>query len=150
MENYEYGYNEGVLALFGVGYTLLSLGLYVLMVIGLWKLFEKAGKPGWAAIIPIYNTIIIAEIVGKPGWWGVLVFIPCGVNIVFGIWLTNLLMKSFGKDVIYTVLAIFFPFIVFPLLGFSDARYVGPSAAEAQNRPFDREYKSPLDDQSQQ
>ncbi|WP_036600756.1 DUF5684 domain-containing protein [Olivibacter sitiensis] len=149
MENYEYGYyDEGMWALFGTGYMLFSLALYVLMAIGLWKLFEKAGKPGWAALVPVYNFIVVAEIVGKPAWWGVLVYIPCCVNFIFGIWLLNLLMKSFGKDTVYTVLAVFFPYIVLPLLGFSDAKYLGPSAKEAQNNPFDREYKNPFDDQN--
>lgn len=145
----EYYYEENpYAALFGLGYGLFSLGLYILIAIGLWKLFEKAGKPGWAAIVPIYNTIVLAEIVGKPGWWGLLVWIPCCFNFIFWVWLLNLLMKSFGKDIVYTILAAFFPYVVLPLLGFSDAKYLGPSAAEAKKNPFDREYKNPFDDQN--
>lgn len=130
MDNY--GSYEGVGAGIGIGAFLFYLAIYVLAVAGLWKMFEKAGKPGWAAIIPIYNMIVIAEIVGKPAWWGVVAaLVPC-VNIVFAIWLLNLLMKSFGKEVpLWTILAFLFGIVVFPILGFGDAKYIGPTAAEA-------------------
>jgi ABC-type sulfate transport system permease subunit len=113
---------------------LIYLAIYVLMVVGLWKVFEKAGKPGWAAIIPIYNTIIMIEIVGKPTIWVLWCLIPC-VNIVFGIWLINLMSKSYGEGEGFTVGLILLPFIFWPILGFGSSRYIGPSAAEAQN-PF--------------
>jgi len=129
MENYS---NESMGIGFGIG-GLFYLAIIVIAIAGLWKMFEKAGKPGWAAIVPIYNAIVMAEIVGKPAWWGVLTIIPC-VGIVFGIWLLNLFMKSFGKDTLYTILALLFPFVIFPMLGFGDAKYIGPVASEAGGR----------------
>ncbi len=118
----------------GAGIGLLSMLLYlaiiVLAIAGMWKVFEKAGKPGWAAIVPIYNLIVLIEIVGKPTWWVVLLIIPC-VNYIALIWLTNLLSKSFGKSEGFTVGLILLPFVFYPVLGFGDAEYKGPSAAEA-------------------
>lgn len=125
----------------GAGMIIFYLAVIVLVYAGLWKIFVKAGKPGWAAIIPIYNLIILIEIVGKPTIWVLWLLIPC-VNIVFAVWLYNLLSKSFGKTEGYTVGMILLPFVFIPMLGFGDATYLGPSAAEAQqgfngqNNPF--------------
>jgi len=122
----------GAAAGIGLGAVFFSLLLVVVIYAGLWKIFEKAGKPGWAAIIPIYNLIVLLEIVGKPMIWILFLLIPC-VNIVFAIWLYNLLSKSFGKTEGYTVGMILLPIVFIPMLGFGDARYLGPSASEAQN-----------------
>lgn len=86
---------------------------------------SKAGKPGWAAIIPIYNLIVWLEIVGKPVWWIILLFIPL-VNFFVGLYLCHLTSRAYGKDIVMTLLLIFLPFIGFPILGFGDAKYVGP------------------------
>ena len=103
------------------------LAVIVLMIAAMWKIFEKAGKPGWAAIIPIYNIIILLEIVGKPIWWlFVILFVPV-VNIIFGIWMVNLLSKSFGKDEAFTIGLILLGIVFYPILGFGDAKYQGPA-----------------------
>jgi len=104
----------------------------VITIIGQWKVFAKAGKPGWACIIPIYNIIVMLEIVGKPLWWVILFFIPC-VNIIFGIWTLNLVSKSFGQSEGFTIGLLFLGFIFWPILGFGNYPYLGPSAAEARN-----------------
>ncbi|GGE69472.1 hypothetical protein EV200_11051 [Pedobacter psychrotolerans] len=126
---------SGVAAGIGMGMVILYLAIYALMIIGMWKIFEKAGKPGWAAIVPIYNMIILLEIIGKPMIWILWLLIPC-TTIIFGIWALNLMNKSFGKTEGFTVGMIFFPYIFIPILGFGDAKYLGPSAAEAQNGGF--------------
>lgn len=112
------------------------IGFFYLAIIGLliaatWRIYEKAGKAGWAAIVPFYNVIILLEIVGKPLWWIFLWFIP-GVNVVFAIWTTNLLSKSFGKDEAFTVGLVLLGIVFYPILGFGSAEYQGPSSAEAQ------------------
>ena len=89
------------------------------------KLFEKAGKPGWAAIVPIYNFIVLLEIIGKPVWWFILVLIPI-VNIIVLIMIWHQLSLSFGKDVLFTLGLIFLGFIFYPILAFGSAQYVGP------------------------
>lgn len=126
---------SGVAAGIGTGMVILYLAIIAVWVIGMWKVFEKAGKPGWAAIIPIYNFIILIEIVGKPMIWVLWLILPC-VNFVFIIWLYNLVSKSFGKSEGFTVGMVLFPYIFWPILGFGDAKYLGPSAAEAQNGGF--------------
>jgi len=122
--------HSGLIAGIGAFGVIFYLAILVLIYAGLWKMFVKAGKPGWAAIIPIYNILVMIEIVGKPTIWILWLLIPC-VNIVFGIWLLNLLMKSFGKSEAFTIGAIILPYVFFPLVGFSDSPYLGPSAAEA-------------------
>ena len=109
--------------------SIISLAVTVLVIIAGWRIFEKAGKPGWACIIPIYNVIVLLEIIGKPLWWIVLLLIPV-VNIIFAVIMVNLLSQSFGKGVGFTIGLLFLPFIFIPLLGFDDsARYVGPAGA---------------------
>ncbi|WP_207895971.1 DUF5684 domain-containing protein [Hymenobacter gummosus] len=108
-------------------FGLVYLAILVLVVAGMWKMFEKAGKPGWAAIIPIYNIIVMHEIVGRETWKIIWMFVPF-VNIYFLITLYVSLCKAYGKTGIGSYLAmIFFGFIYIPYLGFSsDVRYVGP------------------------
>ncbi len=120
-------------------FVLFILAIIILQIAGIWKTFEKAGKPGWAAIIPIYNYIVMAEISGKPSWWGVLLLIPI-VNIVFAIWLINVLVKSFGKDEGFTVGLILLPFVFWPILGFSkDIQYQGPFCAPHNNNTMNQQ-----------
>ncbi len=101
---------------------LVELVIVVLTIAGLWKVFAKAGKPGWAAIIPIYNLIVVLEIAGKPIWWILLFLIPC-VNLIMAILTYMSLAKNFGKSEAYGLGLAFLPFIFFPMLGFGDAKY---------------------------
>lgn len=131
-----------------IGATLIpTLIISVISLVGMWKIYEKAGKPGWAAIIPIYNIIVLLEIIGKPVWWIVLYLIPC-VNIIFGIWTINLLSKSFGQGVGFTIGIIFLSFIFLPLLGFGNFQYLGPAGAGfvGGGKPFDpsANYRDPF------
>ena len=91
-----------------------------------WKIFTKANKPGWACLIPIYSTLVLLEIIGKPWWWIFLFFIPI-VNLVFAIWMINLLSKSFGKDEAFTVGLLLIPIIFYPILGLGSSKYIGPA-----------------------
>jgi len=114
--------------LFGAGLFLglFYLGLILIYIIGVWKVYEKAYQPGWACLIPIYNIWVLLKIVGKPRWWILLLLIPL-VNIVIGILITHNLSKSFGKDVAYTLGLILLPVVFYPLLGLGDATYRGPA-----------------------
>jgi hypothetical protein len=105
--------------------------LALIMVICHWMIYSKAGKPGWAAIVPIYNIIVLLEIVGKPLWWLVLMLIPI-VNIVIFIMVLNQLSKSFGQGAGFTVGLLFVPIVFYPLLAFSkNIKYVGPGGIAA-------------------
>jgi hypothetical protein len=123
MENSDLA-SEGIFAVLGA-FVIVYLVILVLMVVSFWKIFEKAGKPGWAAIVPIYNLIVFLEIVNKPVWWLVLILIPI-VNIVILIMLTHRLSLSFGQGVGFTILLIFVGIIGYPVLAFGDYKYVGP------------------------
>lgn len=103
---------------------ILYIAVVVLIIAGGWKMFEKAGKPGWAFIVPIYNIIVLLEITGKPLWWIILMIIPV-VNIVVIIMVYHALSKSFGKDVGFTIGLLLLSFIFIPILGFGDAKYTG-------------------------
>ena len=97
----------------------------VFMIIAQWIIYTKAGKPGWAVIIPFYNIILLLEIVGKPWWWLFLLFIPF-VNIVIIIMMYHQLSLSFGKDSGFTVGLVLLGIIFFPILAFGNAKYIGP------------------------
>lgn len=110
--------------------TVLFLVIGVLMLVSEWKLYAMAGKPGWAAIVPIYNVIVMLQIVSRPVWWILLLFVPF-VNIVVGIIVLLDFAKAYGKSVGYGVLMLFFPVIMFPVLAFSkDTKYVGAASAQ--------------------
>jgi ABC-type sulfate transport system permease subunit len=94
----------------------------LLIVISLWKIFVKAGKPGWAAIVPIYNIIVLLEIAGKPLWWFILMLIPF-VNFIVLIIVVIQVAKNFGKGTGFAIGMIFLPFIFYPMLAFGDAKY---------------------------
>src|ERR1035437_3141723 len=126
MENYDAG-SVGLAAAIFSAIMIPFIIVYVAIVIGLWKTFEKAGKPGWAAIIPIYNYIVLLEIVGKPIWWIFLILFPC-TSFIFAIWTINLLSKSFGQSEGFTVGLVLLPYIFIPILGFGSYKYIGPSA----------------------
>ena len=106
----------------GIGIGICYLVIILLIVISLWKIFVKAGKPGWAAIVPIYNLIVLIEICCKPLWWFILLLIPF-VNIIVLIILYVELAKRFGKGVGFAIGLLILPFIFFPVLAFSDAKY---------------------------
>jgi hypothetical protein len=105
---------------------IIGLALMVLMIISNWKIYTKAGKPGWACLIPIYNIIVLLEIVGKPWWWLLLMLIPF-VNIIYAIWMLNLLSKSFGHGTGFTLGLLFLSIIFYPILGLGSSIYVGPA-----------------------
>jgi hypothetical protein len=113
--------------------SLVQLAIAVAVIAGCWKMFVKAGKPGWACIVPIYNAMVIAEICGKPSWWGLLCLIPF-VGFIVAILLMLELAKAFGKSTGFAVGLILLGFIFIPILGFGDAKYVGPQSSGAGAR----------------
>ncbi|GAB2696350.1 DUF5684 domain-containing protein [Mucilaginibacter koreensis] len=126
-ETYDTGSSAAAAGIIGA-LMIPLLVLSVIMIISYWKIFTKAGKPGWAAIIPIYNLIVLLEIVGKPAWWFLLFIIPC-VNIIFLVWTFNLLSKSFGQSEGFTIGLLLLGIVFFPLLAFGNYPYLGPAGA---------------------
>ena len=102
--------------------VIIYLAVIVLVIASLWTVFTKAGQPGWGAIVPIYNLILMLKIAGKPVWWFFLCLVPL-VNVVIVILIYIALAKNFGKSGGFAAGMIFLPFIFFPLLAWGDARY---------------------------
>jgi Family of unknown function (DUF5684) len=131
-----------------ITFAIICIAISVLVLIAYWFIYDKAGQPGWAVLIPVYNLIVLLKIVGRPTWWliwyfqvlvfyilfivspgvatGALLFLSEVTCIVFAIMVTNGLSKSFGKDAGFTVGLIFLGFIFYPILGFGKATYIGP------------------------
>jgi hypothetical protein len=112
--------------MFGSGFLFFGLIVLIIVVVGGWKVFEKAGQPGWAILIPIFNAYILLKIAGRPGWWLLLWFIPL-VNIVIAIVVAIDIAKAFGQSAVFGFVLIFLlGGIGYLILGFGDYRYVGP------------------------
>jgi hypothetical protein len=111
--------------------SLIGLCVSVLMIASMWKVFTKAGKPGWAAIIPIYNLIVILDIAGKPLWWIILFLVPL-VNIVVAFMTYVSLAERFGKGAGFGIGLMLLGFIFFPILGFGSAQYMGAQTGYAR------------------
>lgn len=107
--------------------AILSITIY-----GIWRIFTKAGKPGWASIVPIYNAIVQCEIGQRPTWYVFMLFIPL-VNIVFAIMMISGISKAFGKDDGFTVGLIFLPFVFYPILGFGPEKWIYGSEPQTVN-----------------
>lgn len=105
---------------------IIMLAVGILMIASMWVLFTKANEPGWAAIVPIYNIIVLLKIAGKPVWWIVLFLIPF-VSFIAAILIYISFAKSFGKSAGFGIGMILLPFVFFPMLAFSDAKYQGPA-----------------------
>ena len=113
-------------ALFGGAFSLVMLAVIAVVIIGLWKVFTKAGQPGWACLIPIYNLYILLQIAGKPAWWILLMIIPV-VNIVVSILVAIEVAKAFGQSAAWGVVMLFLlAGIGYLVLGFGNYRYIGP------------------------
>ncbi len=122
MQDYEGGGGGGG-AIAGV-MLLVWLVIAVLFIVVGWKIFVKAGEPGWAVIVPIYNLIVLLKIAGKPIWWIILYIIPL-VNLIVAILVPIALAEKFGKGIGFAIGMILLPFIFYPILAFGDAQYQG-------------------------
>ncbi len=101
------------------------LGIAGPTLAGLYKVFEKAGQPGWAALVPVYNVMILARIAGKEETYGLLMLIPIA-GLYFSYFVYDEIAKSFGKDAGYTVGLLLLTPIFMPLLGFGNAPFRRP------------------------
>lgn len=108
--------------------TLLLIQLFFMLLVlvpsiaGMWGVFVKAGEPGWASIVPVYNAIVLLRVAGLPLWYVVLLFIPC-LSILLGIAAAFGLAKRFNVGVGFAVGLILLPFIFYPILGLGSAEF---------------------------
>jgi hypothetical protein len=125
------GTNGGVVGIL----VIIYIAVIVFEIAALWKVFVKAGQPGWAAIIPIYNLYILLKVIGRPGWWillfllGIVPFVGWIAVLVLGIIIAIDLAKSFAKSSGFAVGLFLLNFIFVPILGFGESQYVGPAAS---------------------
>ena len=153
---YDYGYSYGYdaaetltgFAAFGIGmflFWLICMGASVFTIICNWKIFAKAGKPGWASIIPIYNTIVMLEIAELPMWYIALYFVP--VANIYALIKTYIeLAHKFGKSTGFGVGMAFLTPVFAGILAFSkDANYIGSQNNTNQNyqQPMNQNFEQP-------
>lgn len=120
---------EGIFVIFIV---LLAITFSIFLLICRWRIFKKAGKEGWESLIPIYNIIILLEIVKKPTWWIFLLLIPI-YNIYIILIINIRLAKFFGKGDLFGVLLTFFNFIFEPIIAFGDSNYDSNALTDDRN-----------------
>ncbi|HET6329101.1 MAG TPA: DUF5684 domain-containing protein [Planctomycetaceae bacterium] len=101
---------------------LWNLAVIVYLAAGVAATFAKAGRPGWAVIVPIYNVVTLFSIAEVSLWWLLLLFIP-GINLLVALFVALRVAEKFGKNSAFGVgLALLGP-IFYPVLGFGNARY---------------------------
>ncbi len=115
----------GAMAGFMTIYYIVILAIAIVNIIGMWKMFDKAGKPGWAALIPFYNNYCLFDMAWGNGWMFLLLLVPC-VNYIFLIILAFKLSSAFGRGVGFGFGLLFLTPIFYMILGFGDAEYIGP------------------------
>jgi len=106
----------------GLGFLVVWCALILAVVASMWVVFTKAGEPGWACLVPIYNAVVMCRIAGKPWWWILLMMIPL-VNFVVIIILFIAFAKNFGKGTGFALGLVFLGFIFFPMLAWGDAKF---------------------------
>lgn len=162
MNNYEYPYQTDGGSWLGAGiiiaWVIIGIVIWIVQAAGYWKMFEKAGQPGWAAIIPIYNVWVMIEIIRRPKNWfwiiaaltaaiiligwipilGQIIAFGGGIALlVFQLLISLDMAKVFGKDVTWGILLWLFPYVIAPILGFGSARYVGlPAVTSGYQGPY--------------
>jgi hypothetical protein len=123
--------NNALGAAFGGMFMLFWLAIAVIVIAGGWKVFEKAGQPGWAIVVPIYNLYVFLKIAGRPGWWLILYCIPL-VNVIIAIVVAIDIAKAFGQSAAFGFFLLFLLCgIGYLVLGFGDYQYQGPAMAVA-------------------
>lgn len=118
------GAGVAILGIIYIVSIIASLAVSIVMIIAQWKIFTKAGKPGWAAIVPFYNNWVMVEVSGLPGWYFALLFLPVA-NIIATFMIYIEVAKKFGKSTGFGVASVFFPFVCLPILGFGKSSYQG-------------------------
>jgi hypothetical protein len=114
--------------------VLVQVVIAIISIVSLWKVFVKAGKPGWGAVIPFYNLYLLLVLAGKPWWWIILFFVPI-VNLVIAFLAMLAWARTFGKSTGFAVGLYFLGFIFFPILAFDDSTYSPPGDGGSPSLP---------------
>jgi len=119
----ETGILAGIFGMLAVMWIFI-LALYIIMIVGMWKMFEKAGREGWKSLIPIYNLYVLTEISGQNGLLFLLILIPGVGALIWDILVAIKLAPAFGKDTGFAIGLILLPFVFYLILGFGKDQYV--------------------------
>jgi hypothetical protein len=112
-----------------IAFLIVFLAMFALIIFyaaAFWRILEKAGVPGWGAIIPIYNIYLWCKVVGRPGWWVILLFIPV-VSVIVVLILSLDLAKAFAKSAGFGVGLWLLSMVFVPILGYGPSTYIGPN-----------------------
>ena len=128
----------GIVMAFFAAYMIVITPIIILLIVAGWRLFAKAGQPGWAVLIPFYNLYVYTQVLRRPKWWILLYFI--GVVPFGGPWAMLFvsiidalrLAKVFSKPTVFGVGVLFLGFIFIPILAFGEAQYDALSADESE------------------
>ena len=140
------------LAALGVAFWIICMAFVVVQIVAMWKLFKKAGRPGWASIIPVYNYIVLIQVAEAPMWYLALVFLVAPVGLL----MTYIkVAEKFGKSAGFGVLIWFFPFVGLPILAFGKSQYLGMTVGQYQQpvqpqmnvQPMQQTYQQPVQPQ---
>ena len=118
----------------------------LLILIAVWKVYAKAGQPGWACLVPIYNIYVLLKIIGRPGWWILLYLVPF-VSIIISIINALDLAKAFGKNGLFGFFLLWLFPIGYLILGFGNDKYLGISSS---NQPIQTPINPPMPPQPQE
>lgn len=122
---YSYAYDQGVgNSSHPMLVLVFTIILALILIASTWRIFMKAGIPGWCAVIPLYNNYKLCYLAMGHGLLFVLFFIPI-VNVLFSFIMYTFLARAYGKGFLFGMGLVFFPFIAFPILGFGRSRYLG-------------------------
>lgn len=127
-----------------IPFLLVGLVVAIIGIIALWKIFVKAGRPGWAAVVPVYNSWVLFELVGYPGWWSLLSFVPfiSFFPAVMTFVAYYKIAKLFGKSDGFAICNVLFPYVTLPILAFGSSTFQGTPVASAGTMPQPAQYPS--------
>jgi hypothetical protein len=120
---------EQMLGLFkgmGTGMLIVWIAIMVFMIVSWWIVFKKAGQPGWAILIPIYNFLVILRVASKPWWWvfsillAIIPIVGAILLLVVMIFIYHGISKNFGQGAGFTVGLVLLGVVFVPILAFGD------------------------------
>ncbi len=107
------------------GWLLLFLAIQVIHFLGTWKLYVKAGRQAWEAIVPVYNAIILMKIINRPKWWTILLFLPIINLLMFPVvWIETIRSFGFTKRLDSFLVIVTLGFYIFYVNYATDAVYI--------------------------
>jgi len=116
-----------------IKFVFLGLASFVMWLPlgGVWQMYIKADEPGWACLVPVYQSMVMARMAHKPAWWGLLLYVPV-VSLVIWVLISLELAKAFDRGTDTAIGLILVPPVFFCILGFGDAEYKKQAAAKRQ------------------